>query len=149
VQVFGELSPRQKRIEVVRWLLLVPAAWLASSIVTFIIGAFLRVIRSSSVPLNSSSISFWASAVLSYVLPDIVFVIVGAWIAPRKQLPVALLLMLLGGVLSLMMHVVLQHLAGNRVGPTNYTHFGLEMAGLLVGVVCIRLKIVPRGTERQ
>jgi hypothetical protein len=58
--------------------------------------------------------------------------------------------MLLGGVLSLLKHVVLQHLAGNSLGPTNYAHFGLEMAGLLAGVVCIRrLKIVPSGIERQ
>ena len=150
MQVFGELSPRQKWIEVVRFLLLVPAAWLASSAVTFIIGAFVRVVRDSSVPLNSPSISFWASAVPSYVLPEFVFVIAGGWIAPRKQLPVALLLMLLGGVLSLLKHVVLQHLAGNSLGPTNYTHFGLEMAGLVAGVVCIRrVKTIPHGTKRQ
>jgi Na+-driven multidrug efflux pump len=150
VQVFGELSPRQKRIEVVRWLLLVPAALLASSTVQFVVGAFIGAIRDSSVPLNSSSISFWAIAVPLYVLPEFVFVIAGGWIAPRKRLPVALLLMLLGGVLSLLKHVVFQHLAGNRVGPTNYTHFGLEMAGLLAGVVCIRrLKVVPHGIERQ
>jgi hypothetical protein len=149
VQDFGDLSPRQKRIEVVRWLLLVPAAWFASSTVTFIVGAFVRAIRDSSVPLNSPSISFWASAVPAYILPEFVFVIAGGWIAPRKQLPVALLLMLLGGVRSLLKHVVLQHLAGNSLGPTNYTHFGLEMTGLLAGVVGIRLKIVPRGIERQ
>jgi Na+-driven multidrug efflux pump len=150
VEVFGELSPRQQKIEVVRWLLLVPAALLASSAVTFIIGAFVRAIRDSSVPLNSTSISFWASAVPIYVLPEFVFVIVGGWIAPRKQLPAALLLLLVGGVLSLLGHVVLQHHAGNSLGPTNYTHFGLEMAGLLAGVVCIwRVKTVPHGTERQ
>jgi Na+-driven multidrug efflux pump len=146
VPVFGELSPRQKKIEVVRWLLLVPAALLASSAVTFIIGAFIRAIRDSSVPPNSTSIGFWASAVPLYVLPEFVFVIAGGWIAPRKQLPAALLLLLLGGVLSLLRHVVLQ----NSPGPTNYTHFGLEMAGLLAGVVCIwRVKTVPHGTERQ
>jgi hypothetical protein len=149
VQVFGESPPRQKWIEVLRWLLLVPAAWLASSAVQFIIGAFVRAIRNSSVPLNSPSISFWASAVPSYVLPEFVFVIAGGWIAPRKRLPVALLLMLVGGVLSVTEHVDLQHLAGNRVGPTNYAHFGLEMAGLLAGVVCIRrLRILPRRVEQ-
>jgi Na+-driven multidrug efflux pump len=136
----------KKKIEVVRWLLLVPAALLAGSAVTFIIGAFVRAIRDSSVPLNSTSISFWASAVPLYVLPELVFVVAGGWIAPRKQLPVALLLMLLGGVLSLLRHVVLQ----NSPGPTNYTHFGLETAGLLAGVVCIwRLKAVPHCIGRQ
>jgi hypothetical protein len=150
VEVFGELSPRQQKIEVVRWLLLVPAALLASSAVTFIIGALVRAIRGSSVPLNSTSIGFWASAVPLYVLPEFVFVIVGGWIAPRKQLPAALLLLLVGGVLSLLGHVVLQYHAGNSLGSTNYTHFGLEMAGLLAGVVCIwRVKTVPHGTERQ
>ena len=150
MQVFGELSPREKRIEVVRWLLLLPAALLASVIVTFIIGTLVRSIGNNSVPLNSSSISFWASAVPLYVLPEFVFVIVGGWIAPRKRLPVALLLMLLGGVLSLLRHVVLQHHAGTSLGPTNYTHFGLEIAGLLAGVVCIwRVKTVPHGIERQ
>jgi hypothetical protein len=150
VQDFGELSPRQRWIEVVRWLLLVPAACLASSAVTLIIGTLVRAIRNSSVPLNSHSISFWAGAVPSYVLPEFVFVIAGAWIAPRKQRPVALLLMLLGGVLSVLQHVVLQYLAGNRVGPTNYTHFGLELAGLLAGVLYIRwLKTVPHGVKRQ
>jgi hypothetical protein len=133
----------------VRWLLLVPAALLASGVVTFIIGTFVRAIRGSSVPLNSSSISFWAIAVPLYVLPEFVFVIAGASIAPRKQLPVALVLMLFGGVLSLLKHVVLQQLGGTSLGPTNYTHFGLELAGLVAGVVCIwRLKIDPHGSER-
>ena len=117
VRVFGELSPRQKRIEVVRWFLLVPAACLASSAVTLLIGS---VVRASTVPL--------------YVLPEFVFVFVGGWIAPRKQLVVALVLMVFGGALSVMRHVVLQHLGGRALGPTNYTHCGLEMAGLLAGL---------------
>jgi Na+-driven multidrug efflux pump len=150
VQGFSELSPREKRIEVARWLLLLPAALLASSIVTFIIGTLVHSIGNNSVPPNSASISFWVIAVPLYVLPEFVFVIAGAWIAPRQRLPVALLLMLLGGVLSLLKHVVLQHLGGTSLGPTNYTHFGLELAGLLAGVVCIgKVKVVPHGSEWQ
>jgi hypothetical protein len=141
VPVFHEVSPRQKSIAAVRWLLLLPAAWLAS-IAAQVVGAFLHALRGSAGTPSSSSIGFWASAVLAYCLPELVFVIAGGWIAPRKKLPVALLLTLLGGVLSLLNHIVLQHLAGRSLGPTNYTHFGLEMAGLLAGVGCIwRLRV--------
>jgi hypothetical protein len=141
VQVFGELSPRQKRIEIVRWLLLPPVALLASSGVPYLIGALLTAIRKNPVPLDSGSMSFWALAVPVYILSEFVFVITGGWIAPRKQLLVALLLMLVGGVLSVLKHVVFQHLAGNRVGPTNYADFGLEMAGLIAGVVWIHRRV--------
>ncbi len=150
MQDFNELSPRQKGIEVVRWLLLVPVALLASIAVMSIIGAGVRAIPASSEPSKSASISFWARAVPYYVLPEMVFVITGGRIAPRKQLPVVLLLMLLGGVLSLLKHVVIQHLAGNLVGTVNYAHFGLELAGLLAGVVCAhRLMIVPGRIDRR
>jgi len=133
----------------VRWLLLVPIALLASGAVQLILGVFARGIREAAGPLISTSIGFWAIAVPVYVLPEFVFVVTGGWIAPRKQSPVALVLMLVGGVLSLLKHVVLQHLAGTRLGPTNFAHFGLEMAGLLAGVVCIRrLRIVPRRVEQ-
>lgn len=85
MQVFGELSPREKRSEVVRWLLLVPAALLASSAVQVLVGAFVRAIRDTSATLNSSSISFWALAVPSYVLPELVFGIAGGWIARIQE----------------------------------------------------------------
>jgi hypothetical protein len=150
VQAFGELSPRQKRIEVARWIVLVPAALVASIAAEHILGALVQAIRGITGPTSSTAIGFWALVAPCYVLPKFVLVLTGGWIAPRKQLAVALLIALVGTILSLLQHVILQHFAGNHPGPTNYTHFALETAGLLAGVVFIhRRRIAPRDIDGQ
>lgn len=145
------LSARQRRIEVVRWLIVLPAAVVAGLAVQLIISALVRGLSlGGSAPPDSASIDDWARAVPSYFLPMFVFVVTGGRFAPRKRLVVAFLLMVLGGVLSLLNHVVGQSLAGNRVGFVNYGHFGLETAGLVAGFLYTRWKFVtaPSGDQR-
>ena len=57
--------------------------------------------------------------------------------APRHQIATAFGLTGLGIGWSLMTHVIVQHLAANRVGLVNYIHFSAESAGLLGGAACI------------
>ncbi|MSR56636.1 MAG: hypothetical protein EXS05_03050 [Planctomycetaceae bacterium] len=57
--------------------------------------------------------------------------------APRRQMATAIVLTVLGLFVSLMTHVVGQHLAGNHVGIVNYTHLFAESAGVLGGAAYI------------
>lgn len=141
MQAFSELPSRQKRVEVMRWVLLVPAAVLAASAVELIVGGVARAAGSGGpVPWDPGSVGFWVRAVPYYVLPQFAFVVAGGRLAPRKQLAVAVLLVLVGGLLSLLKHVVGQHLAGNSVGFVNYAHFGLELSGLVAGAAFLRVR---------
>lgn len=137
VPAFRELPPRQKRIEVARWLLLLPGAILASIAVRHTVGAGLRALSWAG-SQELGGVGFWLVTAAYYVLPMFALVVIGGWIAPRRQLVAALLLALAGGGLSLLKHVVVQHLAGNRVGTTNWGHFGLEATGLLIGAACVQ-----------
>ena len=72
-----------------------------------------------------------------YVPRTAAFVIAGAKMAPRHQRTTAIVLAVAVVCVSLMTHVVGQHLAGNRVGSVNYMHMLAESAGALVGAACI------------
>jgi hypothetical protein len=141
VPPFQDLSPRQKGNEIVRWLLLVPVAWFASTVVRPALGIMLRTLLDGS---GSSNLHYWLHTGLYFSLPMVALVLIGAWIAPRKPLLVAALLTLVFGALSLLKHVVGQFLGGNAVGFINYMHFTLEMAGLLAGVVCVHRLLAAR-----
>lgn len=134
VPAFRELPPRRKRIEFARWLLLWPGAFLASLAVRQTVGL---AVRASGLANSPQPVGFWLATAPYYVLPTFTLVVVGGWIAPRRPLVAALVLALAAGGLSLLKHVVLQSLSGNRVGTTNWMHFGLETAGLLMGAACV------------
>ncbi|AMV17514.1 hypothetical protein [Planctomyces sp. SH-PL14] len=133
---FSELSPRPKRNEIARWLLLVPGAVLASVAVRQTVGAVVRAMRLAG-SLDLGGAGFWLATVSYYALPMFALVVAGGRIAPRRPLAAALVLAGVGGGLSLLKHVVMQHLSGNRVGAINWIHFSLEMTGLVAGAVCI------------
>ncbi len=141
MEAFNQLSPRQKSIEVGRGLLVVPAALVAGIAAQTVSTVVIRAIDSLSEPGAAGSIHSWTVDILGYALPAFVFVIAGAWMAPRKRLLAAILLALGGGALSLMQHVVIQQLAGHQVGPTNYRHFGLQMAGFLAGAAAVAIRL--------
>jgi hypothetical protein len=138
---FSELSRRAKLIEVLRWLGVLPAALLADFAVLRIVGAVFAVAHLVGsgrwgTP-GDSGIAYPLSVLLYYVPRQLAFVVAGAKVAPRHQTATAIVLTGLGIFVSLMTHVVGQHLAGNRVGTTNYTHFLAESAGLLSGAGCL------------
>lgn len=74
---------------------------------------------------------------LCYMLPQFIFVVAGAKVAPRNQVKTAIALMSVGIAVSLMIHVIGQHLAGNEVGLVNYAHLTCQLSGLLGGLAYV------------
>jgi hypothetical protein len=138
---FSKLSRRARLIEVLRWLGVLPAALCGDSLVLQFVSALFAAVHIVSYGAwhytGDSGVADFLRVVLYYVLPKSAFVIAGAAIAPRFQLATAVALTALGIGLSLMTNVVVQHVAGNRVGVTNYAHFIAESAGLAIGVTCV------------
>jgi hypothetical protein len=133
---FSELTPRQKSIEVLRWLGVLPAAVIAHLGVSFAASASFLLVHdlTASIPDDSASAGFAQGIpggsglvaacrlLLAYALPKTAFAVAGAELAPRYQARTAMLLTLLGFVISIWVH-----------GPTNYLHVSAETAGLLLG----------------
>ena len=134
----SELTRNGKLIEALRWLCVLPAAVLGDSAVQFIVGAAAQIVGlGGSRSLSDSGIAYLLTLFLYYVPRKAVFVVAGATMAPRRRIATAIVLAVLGISLSLVIHVLGQHFAGNRVGLVNYTHFSLESAGILGGAAFI------------
>jgi hypothetical protein len=135
---FSELTGRARRIEVLRWLCVLPAAVLGVVVVQILVGAVVRIAGYGGwgIP-GDSNIAYCLRLFFFYVPAKSAFVIAGAKMAPRRQLATAIVLALFGFLFSLMTHVVRQHLTGNRVGIGNYTHFFAESAAALGGAAYI------------
>lgn len=133
----SESPHRSKRSEILRWLCVLPAAILAQLAVRYAVGV---VAQSAGWRTdNDLSPSSLVLLFLAYALPAVAFVIAGAKTAPRYVMATSIGLALLGLLLSLMTHLVGQHLAGNRVGIVNYMHFFAESAGFLAGATVLAL----------
>jgi hypothetical protein len=138
---FSELTNRERSIEVLRWLGVLPAAVLAHFAARFALGSVVLLASHAAWGFDDSTIAYYLKVILYYLPPKSAFVIAGAKMAPRHQRATTIALTVVGVIFSLMTHVVGQHLAGNRVGIVNYTHFVAESAGVLVGAGYILLKI--------
>jgi hypothetical protein len=108
MQSFADLSARDKSIEVVRWVLAVPAAWVAGMAPVFLE----RYIRPPMMVLPPGTprpqVSDFQRIYLLIVLGIVMaaaFVIVGAKVAPRWRVPVAGILAVMWMVFSYLMHV--------------------------------------------
>ena len=123
---FRKLAPLDKATEVARWIAVLPAAALRSFTVDFVLGLVSGIAQ-----------SLWF---LPYLLSRAAFVATGGAVAPRHRTATAVTLTIISAALSLLKHVVGQHLVGNRVGTTNYLHAGLELAGALAGLVLIVMR---------
>ena len=137
---FSESTGRQRLIEALRWLCVLPAAVLGHIALEFVVGAAWQIGRSGgwAIPGDSNS-AYYLMMFLHLVPPKSAFVIAGARMAPRYQRATAIVLTLLGFLFSLMTHVISQHQAGRRVGITNYTHLFVEFAGAVGGAAYIVL----------
>ncbi len=108
---FTDLSAREKIIEVVRWLLVVPAAWLAGMTPRFID----RLVRPPAMaqlpgmpqPPVSDFQRFYFH--LLGIVMAAAFVIVGAKVSPRWRVPVAGILAAAWIVFSYLIHVRPHH----------------------------------------
>jgi hypothetical protein len=138
MRLLSDLTGRARLYEVLRWLCVLPAAFLGDIVAQFVSGAAVQIAKSvGGGVLGDSTFTYSLGVFLYYVPRKSVFVIAGAKMAPRVQMATAIGLMVLGILISLMTHVVGQHLAGNRVGIVNYIHFLAESGGALCGMACI------------
>lgn len=118
-------------LQVLRWLAVLPAAafasWLFRGVGHFLLSLLGIDLRGPGYP------EFLFP--LQQLLPGgLAFVLVGAWVAPKRQRRVAAgSLMVLGVLISVLIHVAGQ----TRPGLTNYMHFTGESLGALLGVVLV------------
>ena len=145
---FSQLASSEKRIELLRWLCVLPAGVLAEIVMRYLAGVVGQIAAYGGWSIRGeANTAFFLGLVLFYVLPKSAFVIAGAKTAPRRRMAPAIVLAVLGIGVSLLTHVVGQHLAGNRVGTVNYAHAAAESTGLLAGAACILWQI--RASRRE
>jgi hypothetical protein len=143
---FSELTVRGRLIEVLRWLGVLPVAVWAGIALEFVVVVAGQIASFGEWGiLGDSNIAYVLRMLLFYVATKSAFVIAGAKTAPRYQRATAIVLTLLGFLFSLLTHVISQHLAGRRVGITNYTHLFAESAGMLAGAAYIFSKVSRNG----
>jgi hypothetical protein len=127
----SDAPPRSSTlVEWLRWLCVLPAAGLVRFAARLALGLATR-------GAGQETFALLARKLIVYSVSEALFVVVGAKVAPRRQCTVALVLAALGTVLSLLKHVVVQYAAGNRVGSTNFTDFGLDAMGLACGATFV------------
>jgi hypothetical protein len=132
---FAELTGRQKVIEVLRWLAVVPAAVLSVAALR-IIARFVMpplVIQPPGTPVIPVSEGRLLLVRALYILMGLAFVIAGASMAPRWHFATAVVLSLVWIGYSFL-YQVLVHLGQ---GPPHYVYFALESVSAACGAVAI------------
>jgi hypothetical protein len=133
MSIFSELTPREKSIEIVRWVCVVPAAALGSLAVQYVLGSIVRMAASGGGDAARSGFVHYLHLLLYYAPMEAAFVIVGARVAPCGRVVTAIVLAVGAIVISLLTHILAQQV----VGGTNYTHFALESIGAILGAAFI------------
>ncbi len=128
---FSALTARQKAIEPLRWLALLPAAALAATIVEYVAYRSLRL-AAYGWGKDSDFVYWWRLAV-GYAPKEAIFVLLGGAIAPRFKLSTSIVLAAACILWSLAKHILVQP----HPGHTNYTHFALDTLGAIFGAVYI------------
>jgi hypothetical protein len=138
---FSESTRHEKLIEVSRWICVLPAAVLGNIVAQFVVGVVVQIAGHGEWDiLGDSSVAYYLRFILYYMPRKMAFVLAGAKMAPRHQMTTGIFLAMLGILLSLITHVLGQHLVGNHVGLVNFTHFFAESTGALGGTACIFLQ---------
>lgn len=125
-----DLTRRSKSIETLRWIGVFPAACLGSFAVRQFIGIIGRTITSVGASSPSGDVGYNLLLVLFYAPKEVAFVIAGTVMAPRRRLITAVVLSVIGILLSLVIHILGQA----NPGTLNYTHFAAESAGIVLGL---------------
>lgn len=136
--------PRVSPPEILRWFCVFPAAMLGSSIVQFIGILVWIFIRRNWESNAGSNFPFFFILPLTDAVASAAFVLAGGFTAPKYQTKTAFLLAILGTLLSLAKHILLQP----GPGVINYLHFATETAGSLVAAATV-LVISNRVLSRQ
>ena len=110
----SDLSPREKAVELLRWLLVLPSAMLAGLILRLIATALTPPVT-AQLPRAPSEISGFRRFVLPHLLGALVaaaFVVAGAKLAPRRRSATAIVLALVWTLSTFAIHVLGHHGAG-------------------------------------
>jgi hypothetical protein len=125
-------AKREKAIEWLRWVCVLPAAVLCSVAVQFIAGMVGRLaVFEWGTPAESTFVRY---LLLLFRVPmEAGFVVAGAKTAPRGRLVTAIVLAAARVLMSLIVHIVRQ----SNPGVVNYTHFAAESLGSVLGLTYI------------
>jgi hypothetical protein len=123
---------RERRLELLRWICVLPAAVTCGIALRYFGGVVWRLAFQRPGAASESSIAD-AAQLLVYAVAAAVFVLLGAFIAPRSRSTTALVLAVAYTLLSLRIHVVSQ----DHPGRTNYLHLAAETAGVALGIASL------------
>lgn len=98
---------------ILRWIAVLPTALTAAYALQMLTLPLLRALSGGFPLIDGLRIALYHS------IWPMAFVLAGAILAPSRRLATAVVLMVLGILLSLQIHIVGQFVAGNRVGVTN------------------------------
>ena len=133
---FTELSTKQKCIEVVRWICVLPSAWLAAMVPRFIYWLLVPPMTVQPPGTPRPPVFDFQRVYLPHFFSLVMaaaFVFVGAKMAPRSRLAVALFLSVLWLVYSFTIHV-LPHASYEL---RYLTHFLIAMVGALAATAYV------------
>ncbi len=123
---------REKSVELLRWLCVLPAA-VTGGIAARYLGSFAGHFAIHVWGAESQSTFGFSIQLLAYALAAAAFVLAGAFTAPRNRRMTAVILAIAGAILSLLTHVLSQR----HPGTTNYLHLAAESAGAALAVAYV------------
>ncbi|MBI2826112.1 MAG: hypothetical protein HYX69_15645 [Planctomycetia bacterium] len=132
MSTFSELTNREKTVELVRWMCVLPAVAVGGLAAQYASGVLYRLAVQGWGAAAESNVTLSLQVVLR-LLVETAAILAGAWVAPRNRLATALVLAVGGAILALFTHVLSQ----SHRGATNYLHFAAEAGGAAVAVACI------------
>ena len=130
---FSELTAREKTMERLRWICVLPAAVLGGFAAQTIAGLVNRLAVYGWGTAAESTLVYGLQLLMFYVLKCAVFIVAAAKMAPRGRLATAIVLAAAAILMSLVVHVLGQP----HPGVVNYTHFTAESAGTVIGVAYV------------
>jgi len=143
MNTFRQLSAREKWIEMVRWLCVVPVMAVANSLAKPGGEGLLSVAAYGWG--RDSEFGFWMRIGL-YALRSVLVLVVGALVVPRKRVTATFVLMVAWMLSSLLTHVLVQP----HPGRTNYLHWAAESLGaVLAFVLVVRRERAPRALPAE
>jgi hypothetical protein len=129
-------------VEVLRWICVLPAAFLAEFAVQVITTLVPQGDMFKWGDASPSPIVFALQLLVAYTIPKAAAVVAGAKMAPRFRLATSIVLAASVTLMTLSDHVIFQ----SNPGITNYSHFTAETAGAVFGAAYIFYseKVRPR-----
>jgi hypothetical protein len=128
-----EVAGRGRAAELPRWVLVVPSAAVARLSVEYAGSLISRLAAYGWGTSAQSQFVHYLQLLVFHGPKESAFVIIGAKMAPTNRRATSIVLAAVAILYSLMVHVFSQP----RPGITNYTHFAMEAAGGVFGVVYV------------